>query len=235
MNITECVHYLLRSHGSDLRGRSRYTLTRGIHAVIVVIVVLLWPAASRPQSNPCGDLAFESFGPFDYRTISMDALSKVERNHFNHDVEQLIRGQTSSIGGDLAYTLRAVPNHPRALVAMAKLSRKERRATPSGAIYSVECWFERAVRFAPDDPAVRIVHGMELIRDGKNADAIIQLGIALQLAPDSANAHYNIGLAFFGVKDYERSLLHARQAYDLGFPLPGLRDKLRRAGAWKDK
>lgn len=189
------------------------------------------------QMDACGDMRsehFGNFGPFDYRAISPSDLSLVERNHFTPKVEQLIAGETSTIGGDLSYTLRAIPNHPRALAAMAKLSRKEKRPTPIGSYYSVECWFERAMRYRPDDANVRVVYGIELIRDGKNAAAVEQLKFAVQQAPDNANVHYNIGLAYFSLADYEQSLAHAKKAYELGFPLPGLRDKLKRAGKWKD-
>jgi tetratricopeptide (TPR) repeat protein len=202
-------------------------------AALCLIFGWLPPSASA-QINACGPLGSDQFGPFDFRTVSSSNLSLVERNHFNADVERLVRGQTSSIGADLAYTLRSIPNHPRALASMARLARKEKRPTPNGAVYSVDCWFDRAIRFAANDPTVRIVYGIELLRDGRNADAISQLNVALDLAPGDANAHYNLGLAYFSERDYNRSLVHAKQAYQSGFPLPGLREKLQRAGAWKD-
>jgi tetratricopeptide (TPR) repeat protein len=192
------------------------------------------PLHTTAQVNVCGEIASDHFGPFDYRTISPSNLSLVERNHFNSNVESLLKGQTSTIGGDLSYTLRSIPNHPRALAAVSRLARKEKRATPIGSLYSVDCWFERAMRFAPDDPTIRLVLGIELSKDGKHVEAIQQLNIALEASPDNANVHYNLGLAYLSLKKYDESLVHARRAYELGFPLPGLRDRLVRAGVWKN-
>lgn len=203
-------------------------------AWITALVLVALPTAGTAQVAACGEFTSDHFGPFDYRTISQSNLALVERNHFNSDVEQLIKGQTSTIGGDLSYTLRSIPNHPRALTAMAKLARKEKRSTPAGSLFSVDCWFDRAIRFAPDDPTVRLVYGIELIKDGKNGEAIEQFKIALEKSPDNANVHYNLGLAYLSLKNYDESLAHARRAYELGFPLPGLRDKLVRAGVWKN-
>jgi len=205
------------------------------------LAVALWlavgwasPAAdSMAQEASCGSLA-NQFGPIDYR-ISTDAERLiVERRHFTPGVENLTKGETASVGADLAYTLRVFPNHPRALAAMSRLSRKEKRPSPVGSEYSVECWFERAVRLQPNDANVRIVIGIELLRDGKTKAAIEQLKIAETLAPESPNVHYNLGLAYFDTTDFEASLKHAKRAYELGFPLPGLRDKLQRAGKWQD-
>lgn len=186
------------------------------------------------QVDVCGELYTDHFGPFDYRTINRFDLRKVEKAHFSSQVENLVRGDSSTIGADIAYTLKAIPNHPRALAAMAALARKERRPTPRGSDYSIECWFERATRFAPNDPAVPLIMAIDLMKDGKTKAALIQLKTAEGLAPDNPNVHYNLGLAYFDLKDYENSLASAKRAYELGFPLPGLREKLARAGKWKD-
>lgn len=174
------------------------------------------------------------FGPFDYRTASADDKLIVERRHFTRQVENLIRGESAWLGGDIAYTLRVFPNHARALAAMSKLSRREGGRIPREAEWPAECWFLRAITYAPDDPLVRLVYGIELLRDGKRSEAIEQLDAANSLGGDDPNVHYNLGLAYFDLGDFERSLTHAHQAYRLGFPLPGLRDKLKKAGKWRD-
>lgn len=46
----------------------------------------------------------------------------------------------------------------------------------------------------------------------------------------SAEIHNALGFAYLNAKDYEKARQHARQAYELGFPLPGLRDQLAAAG-----
>jgi tetratricopeptide (TPR) repeat protein len=68
---------------------------------------------------------------------------------------------------------------------------------------------------------------------GKTQDAVQKLEKAAELNSENGNVHYNLGLAYFTLKDYEKSLAHAQRAYALGFPLPGLRNKLEKAGKWQ--
>jgi tetratricopeptide (TPR) repeat protein len=46
----------------------------------------------------------------------------------------------------------------------------------------------------------------------------------------SAEINYFLGLVLVDLKDYAAAREYARKAYTLGYPLPGLRDKLARAG-----
>jgi tetratricopeptide (TPR) repeat protein len=46
----------------------------------------------------------------------------------------------------------------------------------------------------------------------------------------SAELHYVLGLVLVELGDYPGATQHARTAYDMGYPLPGLRDRLARAG-----
>jgi hypothetical protein len=181
----------------------------------------------------CGELR-NAFGPFDYRTAKPEHKELVEGAHFTRDVETLRRGVTGKIGGDIDYTLRVFPNHPRALLAMMKLGERERNEKPTGSSYPVGCWFDRAIRFAPNDGAVRLLFGVYLSSRGQKQDAIKQLGMARELVGEDANLHYNLGLAYFDLKQYDKALEHAHAAYRLGFPLPGLRTKLQKAGKWRE-
>jgi tetratricopeptide (TPR) repeat protein len=176
----------------------------------------------------CGSLE-NNYGPYDYRS-DKDKLRIVEQYHLTPEVVNLV----GAIGGDLDYTLRAFPNHHVALMAMAKLGEKQKTAKPTGAKFGVECYFRRAVRFRNEDEIVRILYASYLSKAGKRADALSQLNEAAQLGSDNANANYNMGLIFFDLKEYDKALSYAQQAYRLGFPLPGLRDKLKRAGKWKE-
>jgi tetratricopeptide (TPR) repeat protein len=175
------------------------------------------------------------FGPFDYRIATREDKEIVEGMHFTQRVEHLVQGQTlKHAGGDIEYTLRAFPNHPRALFSMVRLGEKENREKPIGSPYTISCWFDRALRFTPNDGAVRLVFGIYLSRRGKTNEAIDQLQVARKLGGDPANVHYNLGLAYFDLKEYEQSLEHAHAAYELGFPLAGLRNKLKQVGKWRD-
>ena len=186
------------------------------------------------SADDCGSLASVSgsYGPFDYRTATPKQIKIVEDNHFTEDVETLKKGITGPLGAELGYTLYAFPNHPRALVAMMNLQFKRRTSHPLGAKYSVPCYFDRAIRFRPDDAAVRTIFGVYLARLGKYNDAAKEFETAASLGDDSGNLHYNLGLAYFELGDYEKSIMHAKKAYDLGFNFPGLKEKLSKAGKW---
>ena len=181
----------------------------------------------------CGSLD-NAYGPYDYRT-DLDKLPIVLGAHFTPAVEALVRGTTSSRpGGDIDYTLRAIPNNPRALIAMMRLGEKEKTPQPSGSRYSVECWFDRAVRFRPDDVIVRMIYSTYLNKQGRLADATSQLKIATTYAKDDAFAHYNIGLHYFDLKNYDQALAEAHKAIALGFTQTALRDKLQSVGKWTE-
>lgn len=181
----------------------------------------------------CGPLQ-NAYGPYDYRS-DMDKLAIVEGAHFTPEVANLVRGNTAaSPGGDIDYTLRAFPNHHAALMSMVRLGDKEKKAKPSGSRYTVECWLYRAVRFRDNDATVKMIYATYLAKKGSNAEALKQLNDAVQLGEDSATLQYNIGLVYFNLGKYDEALKHAHVAYQAGFPLPGLRDKLKKAGKWKE-
>ena len=43
-----------------------------------------------------------------------------------------------------------------------------------------------------------------------------------------------VAFAYADMKEYDKAIEHAKAAYALGHPLPGLRDRLKRAGKWVD-
>jgi tetratricopeptide (TPR) repeat protein len=193
------------------------------------------PAASEPTPG-CGTFQYERehIGPLDYRHINPQVLKLVEDFHFSRQVEMLRKGQSSTIGGDLAYTLNAIPNHPRALRTTIEYFRRKGPEAALEMRMGLNCWLDRAMSYRPDDPIVRILVADELMRTGKRDDALSQLQVAEQHSGDSATVHYNLGLLYLDLKDYDRSVQHARKAYDLGAPLPGLKNKLAQAGKWRD-
>lgn len=186
------------------------------------------------QAGACGDPGSEGSGQ-DYRTASAEARLVVERRHFTDDVRMMRRGtSTSELAADIAYTLRKFPNHYQALMTMGDYALKVKRNPPPGGQYTVECWFERAIRFRPDDAMVKTVYGLYLIKASRPKDAVTQLETAVEQAGDDANVHYNLGLAYADLKQYDKALQSAHAAYRLGFPLPGLKNRLQRAGAWRE-
>lgn len=198
--------------------------------------VVVMAAQTVSAKNFCGELK-NGFGPFDYRTRSehVGSFELVESAHFTEEVENGIRGNTGQIGGDLDYTLRAIPNHRRALAAVARVALRTKSVNVAGAGYPVECYFERAMRFTPNDGGVRAEYGNYLFALGKTDLAFKEYKRAAELEPESPAINYNLGLAYFQKKEYAEALTYAKKAYALGFPLLGLKNKLAAVGKWDDK
>ncbi len=201
---------------------------------LVVLSALLAASAGALAKPYCGELA-NAFGPFDYRTPDPDQLYLVEMAHFTEEVQQGVKGNTGTLGQDLDYTLRAFPNHTKALAALSRAALRQRTLQLPGARYAVECYFERAVRFQPDDGLAWGAYGQYVYALGENARALPMLKKAAELVPDNPAVNYNAGIAYFNAKNYELAVQHAKKAYQLGFPLPGLRKMLVDAGKWDGK
>ena len=193
-------------------------------------------AQVQPANNSsCGTL-FSSgqYGPYDFRT-DKDKLPIVLGAHFTPEVELLIRGKSSGTpGGDIDYTLRAIPNHPNALIAMMRLAEKEKTPQPRGSRYTVECWFDRALQFRPDDNVARMIYATFLIKNGSMPQAVDQLDRVTATAGDNAFTHYNAGLIYFNIKDFDKALSQAHKALALGLPRTELADQLKTAGKWTE-
>lgn len=201
----------------------------------IALSLLLSTSSTWAQSGPaaCGSLANGTNGPFDYR-VERDKLKVVEDYHFTPKVEALVSGQSGSIAGDLDYVLRAFPNHHRALLAMSRLSVREKTPTVLHAPLSVECYFERALRFRPDDTVARMLFASYLRDTKRRPDAIKQIDAAIELGKDSGFTQYNAGLMFVEMGEYDRALQQAHKAMAMGFTRQELRDKLAAAGKWKE-
>ena len=196
--------------------------------------LLLGASIAHADVSNCGNPFVNHFGPWDYRIASVADKTIVERTHFTSETEQLKPNSgTGYPAQDIGYTLRVFPNHPRALLAMSRLALKEKTAVPKHGDMSVDCYFDRAMRFTPNDPEVYMIYGVHVMKTGDNKTAIALLEKASSLDDSNANVHYNLGLAYFEVKNYDKSLAEATKAYALGFPLPGLRNMLEKAGKWR--
>lgn len=177
--------------------------------------------------------------PWDYRDsrYAWD-LATVETHHFNMDVQMLTRGQSGSFPGpDLLFIFNFFPNHHGALNAMGRLWRKS-RGQPGGiprgltVDQTADYFFRRAMEFAPDDGVVRMLYGIHFFLDGDLEKARGEYEAALALEPNSPEIHYNAGLYFHAIGEVDVALHHANFAYQAGYPLPGLRNKLIESGVW---
>lgn len=191
------------------------------------------PAA--PVATPaCGPVAIPGhYGPFDYIT-ERGRLAIVEQYHFTAKVEALIAGESGALGGDLSYTLNASPNHLRALVAAMNYASRTKSARPPGMDLSVECYFDRAVRFRPDDAPVRALFALYLARLNRMPEAERQLEAAVHFAGDNGLSQHNIGLTYLELGLFDQALKQAHLALKLGFEGTLLSDKLKAAKHWKD-
>lgn len=202
--------------------------------IFVSLCLLLCADAALAAVNYSCPTLHQGYGPYDYVT-QKDKLAIVEGAHFTPEVRNLQEGRSGSLMGDLDYTLRAFPNHHLALMSVSRYSRMpeyEKDGFFRGRPYSAECYFQRAERFAPRDPNVQLTYAIHLHRVGQLKAAAQRYQSALKLAPNNVEAHYNYGLLLVDTKDFTNAKQHANAAYGRGYPLPGLRNRLKQLGAW---
>jgi tetratricopeptide (TPR) repeat protein len=184
--------------------------------------------------NYCGKLHGAHYGPYDYRN-DKDKLPIVDNAHFTEEVEKGVSGKSSYLGDDLSYTLIAFPNHHRALATLTRIALRDKVVQIPHSKFPVECFFIRANEFAPDDATARATYGAWLYGIGRYDKALAVYQEANALDPDSPMINYNLGLAYLKKNDFEHAIQHAHKAYDQGYPLPGLKNQLLKAGKWTDK
>jgi tetratricopeptide (TPR) repeat protein len=208
---------------------------RATAALAMAIVAWASPPALAQQTGvaACGDPFKNHFGPWDFRSARREDLEIVEKVHFTPRIERLERGERV-LADDISYTLGVFPNHHRALSAIARLSLRDRTDKPEKSYFTVECWFDRAVRFRPDDNVARVLYAQWLAARNRRDDARRQLEAGVQQAGPNALSHFNIGLMYMELGDHERALQQAHRAQALGYQRPELMNLLKRANAWRD-
>jgi tetratricopeptide (TPR) repeat protein len=177
----------------------------------------------------------QGVGPFNYVT-QRSAIGIVEEYHFKPEHEGLADGISISTGKNLDYTLRAVPNHHRALWAMVrwyllKLEYADRNEIETlerlrEGLPPPECYFHRAKSFVSKDGMVPAIFGIYLHKRGKLDEALAEYSLAENLAPNHAELAYNIGLLYFDMDNLEKAREYADRAEKLGYPLRGLKTKI---------
>jgi tetratricopeptide (TPR) repeat protein len=159
----------------------------------------------------------------------LEQLNSVELHHLPACEDGPKSRRYAQARDDCDFILRYFPNHPRALVAMAEicLAWKDARCEP-------DVVFERAIAINPRAYTTYVARGIYLLRAQKANEAVTNLEQAAALNPNSINVQYNLGLAYIETKQFVLANEAAQRAYALGAPVPGLREKLRRAGYWKE-
>lgn len=150
----------------------------------------------------------------------------VEKYHLGPAKQKLSDGRTTYAMQDIEFMLRHFPNNPNALMLLEPAA--QRLGQPDMPVR----YFKQAIDAYPDEAMTYLVYGMYLQKRGQTGDAIAQYQRALALNPKLPDGHYNLGLALVKSKRYAEANAHAVSAYQLGHPMPGLRNQLQRAGAW---
>lgn len=224
-------------------GRPRQCLRVGrvrwaIACVLLPALGVFQAAPAQAQAVPpnvCGNPFVNHFGPWDYRSARKQDIEVVERFHFSPGVESMTKKMTSEFGADVDYTLGVFPNHHRALRTMMRLGEKYKTDLPPGAQYNVECYFDRALRFSPDDNIARALYAQYLARHERKPQALQQLALAVAEAKDRPLSHYSLGLVYLEMGEFELALKQAHEAKRLGMEnLRQLEEELRKAGKWRD-
>ena len=149
--------------------------------------------------------------------------------HLQPAFDAMKRGNWKSAHDNLEFILRVFPNSPQALNGISELCVLKWKSPQCDA----DSWFDKAVDVNPSIATTWVLYGIHLQRKKVPAEAVEKFKHALELRPDDINGHYNLGLAYFDLKNYEKANEEAQVSYALGAPLPGLRDMLKRVGAWK--
>jgi len=185
-----------------------------LRVVLVLAVIAAGPLAKAAQ-----------FGPFDYYDIANtphDALRYVEMEHFGPVTEQHRHsGDFCWYFDDLDYTLRAFPNHPGALQAVATFleshqpckkntptpGTRSNHASPIELMKQIEGsdwqrvtaqgYFERAVKFRPKRMETYLLYGRYLRHEKKYDEALKVLEHARSLTPESEAVNLELAVLYF--------------------------------------
>lgn len=177
--------------------------------------------------------AAQGYGPFDYTLRSQlpKELNIVEGAHFTSAVENLVSGNTSTGPmGDLDYTLRAWPNHHRALNSVIRLRIQYGDDFPRHRYTPAECYIQRGINFSPKDATTHMLYAMLLHRMDSKDRALSSYKTAESLDSNNVQIKYNMGLLLCDMARYEEAKVYADEVYAKKFPLPGLRRKLKENG-----
>lgn len=218
-------------------------------AALLLLPWLLWTRIEAAQlgEGACGPV------PLPGQTILYDYLNQDDpfvagnmkllwEHHLSNVDPDIANGRIQDALYQLDFTLRYCPNHYWALRKIVQIQ----KANP-GVVYdpgrgktdvptefdpTPECYFDRALRFQPRDPNMHLLFGIYYQQMRKLDDALDQYRLAEAMQPGSSEVQYNMGLVYFEQKQYDEAAARARRAYELGYPLPGLKNKLKSVGRW---
>lgn len=131
--------------------------------------------------------------------------------------------------GEAQYTAQRIPSDSPVMgpvtITLARIY-MEKKDFGTAARY-----FEEGIRARPNDAMAYSAYAV-MYRSQKQLDKAKQVLLDGDAATEgrSAEIQYNLGLLMLDLGDVDSAVAYARKAYALGFPLPGLRNKLQRMG-----
>lgn len=219
--------------------RSRFVaLSAALAATLLCVDVLGAEAAKQKAANiddteVCNTGVIPGIHINDYRTRAAGTQSTwdagdVKRNHLDPAMAAMRQGNYSrGVKADLSFVMSSWPNYYPVLEALITYD------LGGGKTYdfpSTRCFLERARTIFPDDVKVRLLEGYYFWKKNDKERAISSYEDALTLDPDASDAHYNLGLVYLEMKQYDKAREHAQAAYAAGYPLTGLKNRLAKAG-----
>jgi tetratricopeptide (TPR) repeat protein len=156
-------------------------------------------------------------------------LRNAEQFHIQPGIDRIKERNYPSALQDFEFILDIFPNHPGALALMSDLCDVQWRSPRC----DPDSRFQAAIDRNPAAAQTYVIYGLHLQRRNQLPQAVEVYKKAISLNSNSANAHYNLALAYFDLKQFDLANQEAQISYALGIPLPGLKDKLMRAKVWK--
>lgn len=163
-----------------------------------------------------------------YAAEQTSALKNVEQFHMAPCEKRFAELDYIRAFQECNFILKIFPNHPVALDVAAQVC--ERWNSPTCLLDDL---FQRAVLINPRVAQTYVVRGIHYYRTHQYPKAIDDFKHALELEPNSTNAHYDLALTYLETKQFDLANVYAQKAYALGAPLPGLRERLIKAGQWR--
>ncbi|MDD5276200.1 MAG: hypothetical protein PHR16_08965 [Methylovulum sp.] len=165
-------------------------------------------------------------------------LPIVEEYHFSPALQRLLPESAGGIDiGGLHYTLRAFPNHHKALNAVMYyqlINDHEIKLKKAGALtVPVECYMKRAIHFSPHDIVSYMLYASYLKKVNHFEEANNIYKQALKVAPTDLRVRYSYGLFLMGIKKYTEALAQAEIIYKKNYPKQKLKQDLIAIGQWE--
>lgn len=198
-------------------------------AVLMLLTLLSLHALAASVPPLRAKIDFATHPHWDYYLTSSHPsgrLQSVEQYHLQPAIDLLAQQKFEYAYDELVFILAWFPNHPKALNLLTQLTTRVNQPQVA------ERHFRDAFGLYPDRAPTHMLYGNFLSKSGQRDKAIESYKRAIELDPNYAEGHYNLGLAYYHLKKYDLANRHAQTAYAYGYPLPGLERLLKQKKAW---